>query len=418
MARQVDLKTTEFQSSDVGKIITDNRKFGVELEVIAKNEGAVVSLDEVLSKTFGFHHDGSVRGKRGEIGIEIVTPILSGKKGEETVTDLLNKMNKIGFDTNFSCGLHVHHDASDMLPSKGCVTQKASTYDFNNWGGDYKVIVQEKLYKILKKLGYSDEDISNIGKISKGAIITFDDKSTARGRKIEFGDGKKLIFYQYGNLNFVCSKSVFQQLLHTDNINLVFNPKDYLSIYKRHGNTEAIKDIMMFYTVFTDVFLAMLPEDRRNNGAFSSTGRDFCQKLNERISPFDIMRCQNLEQLEKLWLKADRPNEIAHKKGNQYDESRYYGVNFHALFAKYGTIEIRWHEGTTDPTQVLYWIAIHQHILKRIMEGNLNVRVSEGALSKIKLEDRVEYFFKVTKFPKYLENYLRHRLEFFTLKQN
>ncbi len=161
----------------------------------------------------------------------------------------------------------------------------------------------------------------------------------------------------------------------------------------------------------------MLPDERRNNGNYSATGRDFCQKLIDRISPFDVERCGNMEDLEKLWLKTSSAMEIAHKKGNQYDESRYYGVNFHSLFAKYGTIEVRWHEGTLNPKMILYWIAIHQHILREIEADHLHIGSMKPVLGLFKLEDKIEYFFKIFKFPQYLEKYMRHRLEFFTINK-
>jgi hypothetical protein len=45
-----------------------------------------------------------------------------------------------------------------------------------------------------------------------------------------------------------------------------------------------------------------------------------------------------------------------------YHPSRYYGVNFHAVPSN-GTLEIRIHHGTTDPTAILNWIALIQSVM-------------------------------------------------------
>ena len=236
------------------------------------------------------------------------------------------------------------------------------------------------------------------------------------GRIARFGD-KKIIFYQLGQYNFITDRNTAHDIFNSEGIGTLTSEKDVM-ISRNYGKPTIIKDIMFFYTAFTDVLLAMLPDERRNNGKFSSSGRDFCQKLSDRISPFDIIKCNDIDDLEELWLKTNNKNEVMHKKNSQYDESRYYGVNFHSLFSKYGTIEIRWHEGTTNPTMILYWIAIHQHILRKIEEGRLQIHQASNVLGMFKLTDKIEYFFKIVNFPKHLEKYIRERLEFYTLNNN
>lgn len=414
MSRQVNIKTKEFQSTEKGSIITDPRKFGVELEVIAKKEASVIELANQISESFGFHHDGSVKGKSGDIGVEIVTPILSGKVGETALKDLLDKMNKLGFETNYSCGLHVHHDAQNLLPSSGVVVEKGNFHFYEPEMG-YRATYQAKLYKLLKKIGISDDKLIDVQNFSKQIRLKLKDGSTLLARSVKSVD-KNIVFYQYGNYNFVAPREIAKQIYDIEDISSVASNDDVM-ISKKYGKPHVVKDIMFFYTVFTDVLLAMLPEERRENQKFSSNGRNYCQKLSDRISPFDIMRCDTMDDLEKLWLKTSDKNEIHHKKNSQYDESRYYGVNFHSLFAKYGTIEIRWHEGTTNPLMILYWIAIHQHILRKIEMGDLSTGSIRGVLGLFNLESKIEYFFDVLDLPKHLEKYIRHRLEFYTLNK-
>ena len=53
--------------------------------------------------------DGSVSN-----GGELVSPILSGLEGKEQLRTVLRTIKELGAKTDRSCGIHVHHDASDM----------------------------------------------------------------------------------------------------------------------------------------------------------------------------------------------------------------------------------------------------------------------------------------------------------------
>lgn len=408
MARDVNLTTKDFQSETAGTIITDKRKFGVEIEVLSKTSEAISDLDAMISKSFGFHHDGSVKGNG--IGVEIVTPIMSGKVGEETLFDLLQKMSDLKFETNYTCGLHVHHDATHLLPTNNLRVEKMKGSLFGLPIQEPYVYVQAKLYSILKKMEFSDKYIlEEIPKIKNTRIKTGTESGIINGKKLSFtlsGEEKHLLFYNLGDYYFVADRATAGNVVGSGDISSVASKND-VRISINMGNFRVIRNIMYFYTAFNDVFLAMIPDERRDNNRY-------CKKLTDRVTPFDIERCNNLDELEKLWLKTKEPREIKMKKGDKYDESRYYGVNFHSLFAKYNTVEVRWHEGTLNPKIILYWIAIHQHILN-VIESGLRIGSMSPVLNMFNLEDKIAYFFKIMGFPKHLEKYMAHRSDFFTI---
>src|SRR3990167_2311881 len=221
MSRQVNTTTTEFQSEEKGSIITDPRKFGVELEVVAKNETSIMELASQISTSFGFHHDGSVRGKMGETGVEVVTPILSGKTGELALKDLLDKMNKIGFETNYSCGLHVHHDANNLLPQDGVSVEKSNflSNGFSFSGLHYQYI----LYSILKKFGLKDKDLLDLENFSKATKVKLK-VGSLNGRIARFGD-KKIIFYQLGQYNFITDRNTAHDIFNSEGIGTLTSEK-------------------------------------------------------------------------------------------------------------------------------------------------------------------------------------------------
>ncbi len=99
--------------------------FGVEIEcynvvrdqLIAQVEQRNISIQ---SQTYNHNNskdsykivsDGSISGVNGE---EVVSPILKGKKGENSLKMVCDSLNAIDAKVNRSTGLHVHFDASKI----------------------------------------------------------------------------------------------------------------------------------------------------------------------------------------------------------------------------------------------------------------------------------------------------------------
>ena len=98
------------------------RKFGIEMEIVGiSKEVALRSLQAVGVQAVdaGYTHtvmecwkivsDSSVQG-----GFEVVSPVLSGTSGLETVRTVAQALADAGATANRSCGLHVHVDAHGM----------------------------------------------------------------------------------------------------------------------------------------------------------------------------------------------------------------------------------------------------------------------------------------------------------------
>jgi len=78
------------------------RKFGVEIET-----SVCPNHRELRGQTiWGCKEDGSVDG------MEFVSPVLSGDKGLETIDKLCKLARERSFETDSSCGIHVHCDLS------------------------------------------------------------------------------------------------------------------------------------------------------------------------------------------------------------------------------------------------------------------------------------------------------------------
>lgn len=98
--------------------------FGVEIECYNVNKGRLVQECRdrgILIQAEGYNHQ--VRGHwkivgdasvRGNLGCEVVSPILNGEDGIEQVKKVSEALRAVNAKVNKSCGLHVHHEARDF----------------------------------------------------------------------------------------------------------------------------------------------------------------------------------------------------------------------------------------------------------------------------------------------------------------
>lgn len=113
-------------------IINEGRAFGVELEVVKngnfdrttfQQEVAQALCDAgITTENQNYNHntqscwkivyDSSIHVYNG-VGFELVSPKLYGQAGLAEIRKVCQVLNGLGMTVNKSCGLHVHHDASD-----------------------------------------------------------------------------------------------------------------------------------------------------------------------------------------------------------------------------------------------------------------------------------------------------------------
>lgn len=106
-----------------------NRLFGIEIEFINAEASVVAEKMRaagVECQTENYNHntrrhwkivtDSSVAdssGRRGT-GLELVSPPLSGEEGKRELEIACKALNEAGAKVNNSCGLHIHHDATNF----------------------------------------------------------------------------------------------------------------------------------------------------------------------------------------------------------------------------------------------------------------------------------------------------------------
>lgn len=328
-ARDCTFKT-ELASKELGNTIKSSRLFGVEIEAvgvgISDNED-MKSFTNALPSYMGLSEDGSVdEGKRGGTPLELQTPPVSGIKGENVILSLCQTLKDFDFETNSSCGLHVHIDGNDLIDK-----------------GD---------------LPLAHEHVDN---------ARFLDRATAKQ-----SDG-------------------------------------YDEDYKRARRLYALKSLFMFYVVFEPVILSFLPKSRRVSR--------FCQMLNTELSLRQVSRCNDEQELVAMWYGTSDESEIKSRKGQKYDSSRYYGVNFHSLFAA-GHLEIRYHSGTVNPIKILEWTNLHLLIVDKAVGLELPSHIGEYAhiASIVSLTKKAQKMFELLGLSESRVSYFKERMKKFNFE--
>jgi hypothetical protein len=105
--------------------MNSSRRFGVEIECVGEPSRVIACLADagIQARFEHYNHidsdrwkittDASVRGSSGR-GIELVSPPMSGEEGRAQIAAACRALRQAGAIVNRTCGLHVHHDASDL----------------------------------------------------------------------------------------------------------------------------------------------------------------------------------------------------------------------------------------------------------------------------------------------------------------
>lgn len=431
--RRPTVHTNKFRNKMQGKIIKSPRTFGIELEVGGDTYDSLHGLKRDIDMEFGMVGDGSLSC---ENPIEIVSPILGGKKGEDTVIDLSKKLTKHGFSgEDESCGFHVHLDGSDFLPTEHNVVLNSDELDvllkevcaddikriigvdescLDFLSMSHKVENYKKIANWFNDLGSPTGRISILHPMTPVPVIGYN--IVVGGMKIPCVSTGKDVVELEGRLSkisnqirtfmFSCKNDDADKLGKQHN-NITkqiarysgVKPKAYVVRYTTTENFERLKTLLYFYTAYSDVINSMLPSHRTD-------GNQYCKPMRESFLCQKVERLKTQFEFEKLWYKKRDKSSINYCKGNHYDSSRYHYVNFHSLFNRHGTVEIRAHAGETDYRRILFWTALHQHILDNVSNGAVSIKDIKTVTRLRSLRKKQQHFIELLKLPKYLEEYV------------
>jgi len=165
------------------------------------------------------------------------------------------------------------------------------------------------------------------------------------------------------------------------------------------------KLIQLIRVVFSveDILFSMLPPSRWHN--------HYCYKLSHDYCFSDFKDGCDKENLDKLWYSSDDICDIKSRKKYKSDSSRYHGFNLHSVFFR-GTIEFRYHSGTTNKEKILRWAGILLSIVDYAVNHYQAKEVKKLHAMPITITKLVK-FFRLFRIPKDQQKYIKTRIRKF-----
>jgi len=309
-------------------MITSNRRFGIEIEFVAPSATA---LDKIRGR-LNVVDDGSLRPLLN--AGEYVSDVLRGEDGERSVEYACEILKKHGaHSSDIKTSVHVHLDG---MKSQHVLR---STKDFS------KIPTNQAVYSLSSRM-----------------------KKTLSEAHFAAAGREGRLQYLNPNDNYVTSS--IGNVLYFSSVTLTRTPSINYTYYwiETPDRFKWLRNVFYFYTQFSSVMDSIVSNSRR-------CGNMYCIPLAKSYELSEIEKCKSVEDIAQVWYKG-------RGMGNHYDDSRYHNVNLHSFFERLGTVEIRSHGGTIDPLKILLWIKLHQKIVDKLEDMELEDIKFEGNLYK------------------------------------
>ncbi len=447
----------------IKNIIHSGRTFGVEIEMGAKNYRDIDKLRAFVGRGWRFEDDGSIRHAI-ENPVELVTPILCGREGEEKFVRVCDKLKEMGFNANnIACGVHVHLGAEEYKEKRQLVvmTEEEMELFFTSprnrksalkiaWVGERAVHFltgrDKPLTSSYRKIAqmifqgslyYPNEDDGLSAVLLRGVktirgtelplhslhCLKWSEKERIRRKSREaadeiakFAEGAKPSRGTPERVKYDARMERTRRMIEEaeDAERRAYSGAAidkggrYIVEVVDTSHTQNLLTLFLFYILYNRVFLGMLPYSRR-------FGNSYCMPISDTYTPEEILACKTQEDFESLWYKARDAGTVAQCKAEHYNDSRYQDVNFHSLFNRHGTVEIRSHGATIDSSKILLWTALHQLVLDSVANGVITTEHLKPLVnSRLGLEELAESMMGLLNAPMYLRKYITRLLNYYS----
>ncbi len=416
----------EIRSEDAGDFIKSKRTFGIEYEInFSWNDAA--ALRDIIGQSYKIVHDGSVRN-----GLEIVSPILAGKAGEEEVIKVCKAINDAGGRTDETCGLHIHFGAKDFYKKNNVqvwtlehalkfysenTNHTHSYFILHNTAIEYlKKDHPEAVRSILKSrpIGFYEWEklFIDFNKLQTSYVMLSGNRTLHDDFYVKNDHKNESKIKRQGTVDTKAEKICYSNYFQSFIVNPKNDKKLRVIVCKKNTNDqktlERLKRLAAFYVVFDDVIMSMLPQDRREN--------DYTRRVGHRMAIEDIMNARTTVEFFMNWFKFTDSNQVTNVNGNGGNgrvRGRYCGLNLYSVL-NIQTIEIRYLGGSIDPAHILHWANLHQTIIDLAADTE-NYRGSTKSLLRAALivdqEKRRQLFFKKLNLPSETERYWKDQIE-------
>lgn len=418
---------------DSTKLITSNRSFGVELEMILGNANKIIQYCQDIGHNV--HNDGSIRGDNP---IEVATTVLKGEDGAKQLVELMDNAKKFGYKTNSTCGTHIHLGAKDFYSKSNYF----SSCDLKNLS-----LINENIFIELPLLKQMERVFNHesLNAFLTESLLQYNNRDGWLGNYTMY-DGRTSnlcvipVVYMGTYMSMLVRVSTLERLKMKYNSVLQGNSQVHLSTETVEGRNfkgnymaeidisktsllsrkkteewKKLRALFGVYSYFDTLFFAMLPSIRKKS--------DYCRPLANTYSFEDISKVKSQESLEKLWYKEQKLANVARAKRQRGSlngdfNTRYHSLNIHALFYEmgYNTVEIRTHHGTTNAHSILAWVALNQLILDTVVSNADIYYEVESANINNSVEEKTNLLFKIFNIKKDsdLRKFIENRLSIYS----
>lgn len=350
-----------------------SRKVGVEIECIAipfdgKQERRLSAIAEIDG-------DGSIDVNDGnKDGYEIKTKPFSGERAEQAIAEACAVLKEADASVNVSCGLHVHADAAPLA-----LTSLVTQHD-----GRHPLKECEQLVYIHS--GYLAPHMSGFGynefNVALAIVDIFDDGGQMTPCVGAYGEGSLVDLRGLRRRNAVSptdGKVVIPESRYGEFIAFAIKIEDIRSMRTRLAAT------MRFLAAVDPILRSMIPSSRRRN--------TYCK-------PF-----------EKV-VRSGGPVPKTVRDMYEGITERYCGVNLSAL-SRHGTIECRYHNGTTDADKIIHWARMWARIVDVAVSDNAELE-ADAMLNVVSQKSRTDMLLALLDLPEDTEKHLRARIRSFS----
>ena len=336
-------------------MLTSNRKFGVEIEFVAPSERALNSI----AHSIHCEKDGSLRPLKH--AAEYVSPILKGDSGELSIRSACEVLKKHGASgDNPKTSVHVHLDG---MRKQGVLRSQ----------------------KNMPKLDTNRRVIAVSNKAKKDIPISLIQDTLVK--RVPTPRVSDTFLSKFEGITFI-SKA---PLTRAPRINYTYYWIEEPDRFKW------VRNVFYFYTQYSKTLELLVSNSRR-------FGNMYCIPLHKSYELPIIEATSNMDELRNVWYKGRGST-------GHYDDSRYHNVNLHCFWDRHGTVEIRCHGGTIDPDKVLLWVALHQKIVDKLEDMELDDIKFTG-----NEDEMLVHFLEFVEEP-LLQEYVRRLVGFYSNKK-
>lgn len=171
-------------------------------------------------------------------------------------------------------------------------------------------------------------------------------------------------------------------------------------------NPTKIANLARTYFAVEDLLFSLLPSSRWTS--------DYCKKINLKYLKYMKSDGQyfNDDELIKFWYENKNKVDFNEVENGQGRNDRYHGLNICPLFSPRGTVELRYHSGTTSSEKILNWIALNLKLFNYAIRHYNNEEIKE-LFDMETGQSKFEKFCKVFNLPKPLQEYMAKRAGLF-----